>query len=122
MFTVTMPVSVVVATMPVIFAVLAPVPVTALVIIMPMRFIMGDIYLVIPVIMDEIDRPVAGIIPGAVLAPVFRVSGRDMQIERLLDDMDGSGPDYHGFGVDQGRPGGVADVNLAVKTGLAHCH
>jgi hypothetical protein len=107
----------------VLVSVIVPVlPVTALIIISAIRLIMRDIHLVVPIIMDEIDRPAAGVIFGAVLAPVFCLSGRNMQIERLLDNMDGSRPDYHGLGVDHCRPGSIPDVNLAVKARLPHCY
>lgn len=107
----------------VLVSVLVPVfPVAALLIITPMRFIMRDIHLVVPIILDEIDRPAAGVVFATVLAPFFRMSGRNMQIERLLDNMDGSGPDYDRLGVDHCRAGSIPDVDLAVKARLPHCH
>lgn len=113
---------VIVVVMLVMFAVLLsvlPIPVMALLIIIPMRLIMRDIHIVVPIIFNEIDLPAAGVVFLAVLAPFFLVSGGYMEIERLLYDVDGRRADHDGFGVNHLGSRRVADINLSVKSRLA---
>ena len=84
--------------------------------------VMGNINVVVPPVLDEIDGPVAGIIPVTVLGPFFRMSGRHMEIEWFMNNVDGRWADHDGIGVNQLGPGGVAYVNLSVKSGLADAH
>ena len=101
------------------FARLAVVFVTmASMIITPNLAIVRDIHFVVPVILHEIDWPVTGVIFMAVFAPVFGVTRRHMEIRR--PDADGRALDDDGIAVDQsGLRIGIADVDAAIKTGLA---
>lgn len=109
--------------MPIVFSVLI---VLIMLVIFAVRFIVGtvvgDINIVVPSVLDEIDRPVAGMVLVAVLGPFFRMSGRDMEIERFMYNVDRRRVDDDGFGVNQLGPGGVAYINLSVKSGLADAH
>lgn len=81
--------------------------------------VVRHIDLVVPLVANKIDGPVAGIVLVAVFAPFFLVSGWYMEIDRLMDHMDGGGTDHDRLGVNYLGPGGVADINLSEKAGLA---
>ena len=81
--------------------------------------IVGHIDIVVPLVLHEIDRPVAGVVFAAVLAPFFLVSGGDMEVDRFLYDVNGSRADHDGLGVNHLGSRRVADINLSVKAGLA---
>jgi len=76
--------------------------------------------LVIPAVVDEIDRAVTGAILAAMLAPVARMPGRHMQIQRLGFLHDGWRRRQHHDGPrvnDLGRRR-IADVDPAIQAGL----
>lgn len=64
--------------MPSIFVILPPMA-TAIVMIFA---IAGHIHIAIPILMDEIDRPAAGVILMTIPVPSFHVTGRNVEIER----------------------------------------
>ena len=77
---------------------------------------------VIPVIPHEVDPLAAGIILMAVLAPVLRVTRRNVQVDRLAHYGHRHTLDHDWPFVDQWRPGEVADLDTAIKAGLADIH
>lgn len=81
--------------------------------------VLRRIYLIVPPVLDKIDRPVTGIVLAAMLAPFFLVPGRHVHVNRLVDNMDRRGmdrdrPDVHDF-----RAGEIAHIETPVKTRLA---
>jgi hypothetical protein len=80
--------------------------------------VMRNIDIVVPSLFYEIDGVVAGIVFAAVRAPVLRMTGRYVQIDRLISDTDGRGPNHDGSRVNELGLGKTPDVNAAVKAGL----
>jgi len=80
--------------------------------------VMRNIDIVVPSFFYEIDRMAAGIVFAAVLAPVLRMTGRNVHIDWLINDTDRRGPNHDGSCVDELRLGKTPDVNAAVKAGL----
>lgn len=95
---------------PVMF-VAVPVPMTSL--------ILGHVNVIVPSIAHEIDGAATGIILGAVLAPVFLMTGRYVQVDRLIDNPGRSCMNHDGSCVDHFRLRIISDVNAAIKAGLA---
>ena len=46
-------------------------------------FVVGDVFVVVPLISHEVDRPTAGMVFPTMLAPMLLVSRRNMQVDRL---------------------------------------
>jgi hypothetical protein len=65
----------------------------------------------------EVHGPITGIIFSAMLAPIPRMVGRHMQIDRRWRGR--LRFDQHRLRVDQRRPSGVAELNLPID---ARCH
>jgi len=94
-------------------------PVMFVVVPLPMtRLILGHIYVIVPSIAHEIDGAATGIILGAVLAPVFLMAGRYVQVDRLIDNPCRSCMNHDGFCVNEFRLRIISDVNAAIKAGL----
>ena len=75
---------------------------------------------VVPVVPHKIDFPTAGIVFATMLAPVFGMAWRDAQIDWALMHISRFTHNDNRLGVKQLRAGvGVADVDLAIKAGLA---
>jgi len=83
------------------------------------RLMLRYINIIIPPVAHEIDRLAASIIFAAVLAPVFLMTGRHVQVHRLINNAGRSGVDHDGSRINDFRLGIVSDVNAAIKTGLA---
>ena len=79
--------------------------------------IFRHIHIVIPVILHEIHRTAACIVLAAVIAPFLCMSGRNMQINRLVGNAYRSHND--GFRVDQHRPWEIPDIDAPVEAWLA---
>lgn len=90
--------------------------VTAFVVMMSM---LRDVFVVVPVIAHEIDRPAAGVIFGAMFAPVLLMSGRDVQITRWRRCILRRPRNHDGLCKHNGRAGDIANINLAIEAGLA---
>lgn len=108
--------------MPMIVFVLFPslFPVMFVVVPLPMtRLILGHVNVIVPSIAHEIDGAATGIILGAVLAPVFLMTGRYVQVDRLIDNPGRNCMNHDGFCVDNFRLRIISDVNAAIKAGLA---
>ena len=121
----------VVSVIPAIMAVIAPflaAIVTAFITIVPAlvaRFVTGvlfavtrSVFVVIPAVLDEIDTLAAGAVTVAIPAPVFRMAGRDAQVNRRA--FHDNTLDNTWLGVDQRRFRIAAQVKTAVKPGLAN--
>jgi hypothetical protein len=81
--------------------------------------LMRNIDIVVPSIFYEIDRVAAGIVFAAVLAPVLLMTGRYVQIDRLINDTSRGGPNHDRSCVNDFGLGKTPDVNAAVKAGLS---
>jgi hypothetical protein len=101
-----------------------PAPVMLVAAMAPSIFaaVMGDIDIIVPLVLHEIDGPVAGVVLAAVLAPFLLVPGGHMEVYRLMGPMYGNGPGQDRLGVNQLGPGNSPDINLAVKAGLAYAY
>src|SRR5262249_21644501 len=44
-------------------------------------FVVGDVFVVIPIVLDEVDGAAAGVVFGAVFVPVLFVAGRDVEVD-----------------------------------------
>ena len=78
----------------------------------------GYINLLVPAIIDEIDRPAAGIVSVAVLVPLFHVARGHAEVDRWMPDFDPVDDDW--LFVYQPRRGRVADVNAPIKIRVAN--
>src|SRR5258706_8052468 len=87
---------------------------------MPMLAIVGRVGLLVPTIPNEVDGLPAGIVFVTVLAPVLFMSGGYPQVDRWVRSVDLCPFDDQGLAVDQLWVRELADVETAVKTGLAH--
>ena len=81
--------------------------------------ILRYIDIIIPPVTHEIDRLAASIIFAAVLAPFFLMTGRHVQVNRLIDNTGRSMPNHDGLCVNELGLRVVSDVNAAIKAGLA---
>jgi hypothetical protein len=80
--------------------------------------LMRHIHIIVPFFLYEIDRVAAGIVFAAVLALVFRMTGRYMHINWLINNTDRYGMNYDRSCVNEFRLGKTPNVNAAVKAGL----
>ncbi len=83
------------------------------------RLVMRHIDIIVPLIAYEIDRLTAGIIFAAVLAPMFLMAGRYVQVDGVSNNACRCGPNDDRSCVDEFRLRSVSDVNASIKTGLA---
>ena len=83
---------------------------------------MRHIYIIIPLIMHEIDRLATCIILTTVLAPVLLMTRRYVHIDRLINYTGRRGLNHNGPSVDELGLRSVSDVNAAIKTGLADAY
>ena len=83
------------------------------------RLMMRHVYIVVPTITHEIDRLAASVIFAAVLAPVFLMTRRYVQVDWLVSSTSRSMPDLNGSCVNEFWLRIVSDVNAAIKTRLA---
>lgn len=86
------------------------------------RLLMRHIDILVPLLAHEVDRLAAGIIFAAVLFPILGMTGRYVQIDRFLDDMNRRRPDHDGLSINHLRPRCVPDVKAAVKARLADAY
>lgn len=75
--------------------------------------------IIVPFIPHEIDRLAAGIIFAAVLAPVFLMTRRHMEVDRLSNNVNRCGPNHNGLCVNELGLRKVTDINATIKTRLA---
>lgn len=84
-----------------------------------MSLIMGYIGFVVPFVAHEIDGAAARVVFGAVLAPVFLVTGRYVHVDRLINDTGRRGLDYDWMCINDLRLRNVPNVDATVKARLA---
>jgi len=84
-----------------------------------LRLMMRHIDIVVPPVTHEIDRLAASIIFAAVLAPFFLMTGRHVQVDRLINNTGRSMPNHDGLCVNELGLRIIIDVNAAIKTRLA---
>jgi len=77
----------------------------------------GRIDIPVPGVVDKVDWTSAGVVPVAVPVPIAAVLGRHAQINRLMSPA--CLPDDDRLRINQLWPVMVADVDLAVKPGIA---
>ena len=75
---------------------------------------------VVPVITDKVDRPATGIVGGTVLAPMFLMTRRYVQINRCRYNNHGNRMHYNGMRIHQLRLGEIANTDLAIKARLSY--
>jgi hypothetical protein len=76
--------------------------------------VVRHIDLVVPAVLDEIDRLTTGAVLAAVVPPVLEMLGRDMEIDRPAFHPDRRWRDQDRFRVDKYRWRSVADFDAAV--------
>src|SRR5712692_5158340 len=79
--------------------------------------VVRNVHLVVPVVLNEVDRLAAGVVLAAMLAPVFLVPRRHMQIDWLSYHLDPL--DHNRLRKDQSRRRSVADVDATIEARLA---
>ena len=80
--------------------------------------LMRHIDIIVPSVFNKIDRSAACIIFGAMLAPLFLMSGRHVHINRLINDTNRRCVNNDRSCVNEFGLGKTPDVNAAVKAGL----
>ena len=100
------------AIIPAMFFVVAP----AFISVIPSE--LRHILLVIPIVLHKINRLVAGVVPAAVLTPVFCMSRWHVQVDRLPWHKDRRFSYDYRLRVDQHRWWTVAKVDTTIKAGL----
>lgn len=68
-------------------------------------------------LLHKIHGLIAGVVPGAVLAPVLGVAWRHIQINGRTRHHDSRALDDDGLGIDQRRRWRIADVDAAIDAG-----
>jgi hypothetical protein len=99
-----------------IFVVSMSMPVVTVIIVV--MSIPRHIFVVVPIIPYEVDRSAACTILPTMLVPVFLMSRRNVQVDRLHCNMLRRSLDDNGLCEHDRRPRNIADINLTVETGL----
>src|SRR5262252_9087990 len=82
--------------------------------------VMGNIDIIVPTFLYEIDRLTTRIVAVAMLVPVLGMAGRHMQVDWLRGHTHGYRLDHDGLGVEDRRRGQGADVNAAIEAWLTN--
>lgn len=94
---------------------------TAFFVMFAMLFLITwDVFMIVPVVPDKIDPLAAGVIFAAMFSPVFGMAWRYAQIDRRALVV--TSFDYHRLAVDHLGWWIVANVELAIKAGLANVY
>jgi len=80
--------------------------------------IMGDIFMLVPVVLHEVDVPVAGMVMVTIPFPVLDMAWRDVQVDRRAVHLGTF--DNHRLWIDEHRRRGITNIDLAVKARLTH--
>ena len=80
--------------------------------------VVRNVNVVVPRVLDEVDRLTASIVLAAMLAPVSRMAGRHPQVDRLSDDAGRQRLDHDRLRVDEARRWQRADVDAPVEPRL----
>jgi hypothetical protein len=86
-----------------------------LVIVLILTAGMRHIDIMVPTFLHEIDRVATRMVPGAMFAPVLGMAGGHVQVKRWRGDNRGHGLDDDRLGVEDGRGGQGAEVNMAIN-------
>ena len=77
------------------------------------------ILIVVPVMVNEVDRATAGVVFATMLAPVLLMAGRHVKIDRSNVAVLGDGLDHDRARVDNSRRRYVSDIDLTIEPRLA---
>lgn len=77
------------------------------------------VFVVVPVVSHKVDRPAAGVVPRAMLTPVFLVPRRHVQVDRRGGNKLRRPLDHDGLPENQLWLRDVANIDLPVEAGLA---
>ena len=89
-------------------------------ILLLMFLIMRRVDIIVPTVLNEIDRSTASIIFGAVLLPVFCVAGWHVQINWLFNNVRRARLNYDWTWVNEFWPRGASNVDLTIKARLPY--
>ena len=81
---------------------------------------MGNIDIIVPTFLHEIDRLTARMVAVAMLVPVLRMAGRHVQVDRLRGHTHWYRLDHDGLGVEDRRRCHGADINVAIEAWLTN--
>ena len=106
---------------PILVLVIMVVVIVVMVIVVSTMLLMIVRYILIVVqsVLYEVNRLATGVVSVAMFAPIFRMSGRHMQVKRRQQYTSGR-LNYHWFQIDQRGPREIADVYVTVKAGLTN--
>src|SRR5262249_34921265 len=82
--------------------------------------VMGNIDIIVPTFLHEIDRLTTRIVAVAMLVPVLGMAGRHMQVDRLKGHTHWYRLDHDRLRVEDGRRCQGADVNAAIEAELTN--
>ena len=80
--------------------------------------VMGDVFVVVPVVPHKVDGSAASMVLGAMFAPVFLMSRWDVQVDRLGRNILRRSLNHHGLRIDNRRPRDISNINLSVEARL----
>src|SRR5882757_2394224 len=95
-----------------------PMPMAIAVIAAPV-LVTRHVFVVVPVISHKVDRSAAGVVPRAMLTPVFLVPRRHVQVDRRGGNKLRRPLDHDGLPENQLWLRDVANIDLPVEAGLA---
>jgi len=81
--------------------------------------IVGHVTIGVPVMPDEIDRPAAGVVLVAMVAPIALIAWAHMQIDRRRQLATLNTYAHDGRAVDETGGRRIADIHASIKTGIA---
>ena len=90
-------------------------PISTMIVVM--RVTRG-VFPLVPIMAHEVDGSAARVVLGAMLAPVFLVPRRNVQVKRLRRHRRRRRLDQDRLGVDHLRSGLTSDVDLTIQSGL----
>jgi hypothetical protein len=114
---VAIPAAMIVAVIVPVTAMVVAVAITTMVAVAVPFAVARGVFLLVPVVLDEVDAFAAGAVAMAMPAPVAGMAGRYAQVERRAADR--RAMDHHRFGKEQGRRWETPNVEAAVKAWLA---
>ena len=92
-----------------------PMVIVISIVIMP---VVWDVLVVVPVVLHEVDGPAASVVLRAMLTPMFFVSRRNVEVDRLGRGILRRLRNHDRLRIDHWRPWSIADVNLPVEPRL----
>ena len=92
-----------------------PMVIVISIVIMP---VVWDVFVVVPVVLHEVDGPAASVVLRAMLTPMFFVSRRNVEVDRLGRGILRRLRNHDRLRIDHWRPWSISDVNLPVEPRL----